>query len=123
MNITTVSKTLDELTPKELEMVARHLGWDKESENAKLPDRYGIEGIKFIWHNEWADPEIEYRGRRCSCYIVEDTMWERWIHDDDSKLIPERESDEEGFAKFMQENADEVKYLCEVALLPEEVEV
>jgi hypothetical protein len=77
---------------------------------------YGIEGIKFIWHNEWADPEIEYKGRRCSCYVVENTMWERWIYDDNDNLIPEREKDEEGFEKYMLENADEVKELCELAL-------
>ena len=77
---------------------------------------YGIEGIKFIWHNEWADPEIEYKGRKCSCYVVEDTMWERWIHDDNDNLIPEREKDEEGFEKYMLENADEVRELCDLAL-------
>ena len=82
---------------------------------------YGIEEIGFIWHNEWADPEIEYKGRRCSCFIVEDTMWERWIHDDDGNLIPGRESDFSGFWKYMRDNAEEVKYLCELALFPEEV--
>jgi len=96
------------------------MGWDKESELAKLPDWYGIEGIKYIWHNEWADPEIEYKGKRCSCYIVEDTMWERWIHDDDDNLIPEKENNPDGFDEYMRENADEVKELCELALFGEE---
>ena len=36
---------------------------------------YGIEGIKFIWINTQSDPLIEYKGKTCSCYIVEDTMW------------------------------------------------
>ena len=94
----------------------KHMGWDKESELAKLPDWYGIEGIKFIWHNTQSDPEIEYKGKRCSCYIVEDTMWERWLHDDDDNFIPERDQDFEGFDKYMKENADEVKELCELAL-------
>ena len=98
----------------------KHMGWDKESELAKLPNWYGIEGIKFIWHNTQSDPEIEYKGKRCSCYIVEDTMWERWIHDNDDNLIPERERDFEGFDKFMKENVDEVKELCELALFGEE---
>lgn len=98
----------------------RHMGWDKESELAKLPDWYGIKGIKFVWHNEWTDPEIEYKGKRCSCYIVEDTMWKRWIHDDEDNLIPEKENDLDGFAEYMKTNADEVKELCELALFEEE---
>lgn len=104
------------MTLGELEVIVKALGWDKETEREKLPNWYGIEGIKFIWHGEWSDPEIEYKGRRCSCYVVEDTMWERWIYDDDDNLIPEREKDEEGFEKYMLENADEVRELCDLAL-------
>lgn len=77
----------------------------------KYPNWYGIDGIKFIWHNEWADQEIEYKGRRCSCYVVEDTMWERF-HEDDL-------SDPDEFARYMRENKDEVYELCELALFPE----
>lgn len=84
------------------------MDWEKESEHDALPDWYGIEGIKFIWHNEWADPEIEYKGERCSCYIIEDTMWERYKEDD--------LSDPEEFGRYMLENADEVRELCELAL-------
>jgi len=111
-----VNDILSGMTVTELEGIAKALGWDKETEREKLPNWYGIEGIKFIWHNKWADPEIEYKGRRCSCYVVENTMWERWIYDDNDNLIPEREKDEEGFEKYMLENADEVKELCELAL-------
>lgn len=98
----------------------KHMGWDKKSELAKLPNWYGIEGIKFIWHNEWADPEIEYKGKRCSCYIVEDTMWEDFTHDDDGERIPDELCGEDEFAKYMKENAETVKYLCEIALFGKE---
>ena len=87
----------------------------------ELPNWYGIEGIGFVWHNEWADPEIEYNGRRCSCFIVEDTMWERWIHDDYDNFVPERETDFEGFEKYMLDNADDVRELCELAMFGEEM--
>lgn len=111
-----VNDILSAMTYKEIKDLAKALGWDKESEREKLPNWYGIEGIKSIWINSWADPQIEYKGRRCSCYVVEDTMWERWIHDDDDNLIPERENDTDGFEKYMLENADEVRELCELAL-------
>ena len=74
---------------------------------------YGIKGIKFIYLNDWCDPLIEYKGKRFSCYYVEDSMWEEWVHDDDGNVIPEREGDSDGFAEFMKQNADEVITLCE----------
>ena len=95
------------------------MSWDKESEHNKLPNWYGIEGIKFIWHNEWADPEVEYKGKRCSCYIIEDTMWQRWTYPDDINYSEERGKDEKGFAQYMKDNAEEVKELCELALFGE----
>lgn len=87
-----------------------------------LPNWYGIEGIKFIWHNEWADPEIEYKGRRCSCYIVEDTMWYDYTHDDEDNEIPSELCPEDGFEEYMKENADVVRELCELALFHENFE-
>lgn len=65
----------------------------------ELPDWYGLTGVGFIWHGEWNDPEIEYKGKRINATIVEDTMWERWIRDDDGRLIDGRESDDDGFKK------------------------
>lgn len=79
----------------------------------ELPNWYSIEGIGFVWHNAWADPEIEYKGKRCSCFVVEDTMWERFTHDDDGNEI---EVNEEDFDKYMLDNKTEVYELCELAL-------
>ena len=84
------------------------------------PDWYGIEGIKFIWVNTQSDPLIEYKGKRCSCYIIEDTMWQRWTYPDDKNYSEENAKDEKGFAQYMLDNADEVKELCELVLFGEE---
>lgn len=86
----------------------------------ELPDWYGISDIGYIWHGEWSDPEIEYKGKRINATIVEDTMWERWIRDDDGRLIDGRESDDDGFKKFMSDNKDEVYELIELAMESEE---
>ena len=80
----------------------------------KLPDWYGIPNVGFIWRGYWSDPEIEHKGKRINSTIVEDTMWERWIYDDNGNLIPEREADNEGFKEFMKSNADEVYELIEL---------
>lgn len=42
----------------------KYMGWNYESQFRRLPDWYRIPGIKFIYHNEWSDPEIEYKGER-----------------------------------------------------------
>lgn len=86
----------------------------------ELPDWYGISDVGYIWHGEWNDPEIEYKGKRINATIVEDTMWERWIRDDDGRLIEGRESDDDGFKKFMLDNKDEVYELIELAMESEE---
>ena len=75
----------------------------------ELPNWYGIEGIGFVWHGEWADPEIEYKGKRCSCYTVEDTMWQRFREE-----CPEANEDE--FDKYMWENQEDVIELTELAM-------
>ncbi len=72
----------------------------------ELPNWYGIENVGFVWHNAWADPEIEYKGKRFSCYIVEDTMWERFNEDDDEK----------DFEQFMRDREYDVIELCELVL-------
>lgn len=91
----------------------KYMGWDYESYLKRLPDWYGIPGIKFIWHNEWSDPEIEYKGKRCSCYIVEDTMWS--FFREETGL-----NNEDEFAKYMSNHKNVVYELCKLALGLEE---
>ena len=78
----------------------------------ELPNWYGIEVIGFVWHGEWADPEIEYKGKRCSCYVVEDTMWGQFRDD-----CPDASEDD--FEAYMKDKEDEVIELCELTLFGE----
>ena len=82
----------------------------------ELPDWYGISDIGFVWHGTQADPEIEYKGHRINSVVIEDTMWERWIYDNDGNLLPERENDDDGFSRFMRDNADEVRGLIDFVM-------
>ena len=86
----------------------------------ELPDWYGISNVGFVWHNEWSDPEIEYKGKRINANIIEDSMWQRWIYDDNRNLIDGRENDDDGFTQFMLDNKDEVYELIELAMESEE---
>ena len=74
----------------------------------ELPNWYGIEDAGFIWHGQWSDPEIEYKGKRINCYIVEDTMWDRFKEDGFC--------DEDLFGNYMVEHADEVRELIKIAM-------
>ena len=79
----------------------------------EYPDWYGIEGIKYHFINSWADPEIIWKGRRCSCYEVEDTMWAEYLADGGD------ENDDKAFDKYMLDNADWVRELTDQILFPE----
>lgn len=35
----------------------------------------GVPGTRFIWHGEWADPEIEYKGHTINANEVEDFFY------------------------------------------------
>ena len=74
-------------------------------------ERYwlGIKGVKMIWHGEWSDPELEYDGKRCNLYDVEDGMYsymKERIADGEDWGNPDNEED---FRNFCRAHADSVK--------------
>lgn len=93
------------------ELVTRPDGKKYRLVPADYPNWYGISGIKFIYYNNVADPDIAYRGRLLNSHVVEDTMWEEYIRDDDGNVVEARERDMTGFEKFMLEKAEYVKAL------------
>ena len=92
------------MSPAQINSLLKKIGIHKPD----YPNWYGNEGIKYVWHNSWSDPEIEYQGKKCSCYVVEDTMWSRYEEDGFS--------DPDKFGDYMRDNASEVRYLCALAL-------
>ena len=39
----------------------------------------GVPGTRYIWHGEWADPEIEYKGYLINANDVEDFFYDRYM--------------------------------------------
>ena len=35
----------------------------------------GVPGSTYIWHGEWADPEVIWKGQSLNVYDIEDGMW------------------------------------------------
>lgn len=93
---------ISQMSMEELKIVADIL----DIYNKKKPNWMGIKGIKFIWHNEWADPELQYKGKLVSCTLVQDTMWERFYEETGSE-------DDEDFVRYIQTHVDDVKELIE----------
>jgi hypothetical protein len=73
----------------------------------ELPNWYGIPDIGFIYHNEWSDAEIEYKGEIFNSHDAEDAMWERCCEE-----LGEAEADKQ-FDKYMLEHAWEVRELLD----------
>lgn len=41
-----------------------------------LPTWRGVKGTRYIWHGEWSDPEIYYRGRLFNAWDIEEGLSE-----------------------------------------------
>lgn len=80
---------------------------DKVSDS-DLPTWRGVEGSKFRWHGEWADHEVEYRGKLFNEVELEESLWLIYKDDCFSEGI---EPTEEGFEDFA--TAEEAKYVLE----------
>ena len=77
------------------------------------PNWYGIEGIGFIYHGDWSDPEIEYKGKRINSTIVEDTMWERFREECETDGVTPTMDE---FELYMEANPEDVYELIELAM-------
>lgn len=114
INFDKLDAYMKSLTLPQLRAFAKALGVKEEED---YPDWYGVPGIKFIHPgNNVETAKIKYKGKTFYDCDVEDTMWERWIYDDNDNLIPEREKDMTGFEQFMRDNADEIKDLLEMMM-------
>jgi hypothetical protein len=57
----------------------------------------GIFGFHFVYHGDWADPEIIWHGHSMNMYAVETPMWELYT---DRCRETNAETTEEGFVTF-----------------------
>ena len=63
----------------------------------------GVEGVEFLWHGEWADPELRYGNIVANCHTVEDEL-----HYDASEELPEDDAYGDEFSKWCQEHREDV---------------
>lgn len=63
---------------------------------------YGIRGIHFVYHGEWADPELIWHGKSFNYFDVENSLWELFQEDCKENKI---QIDENIFPKWVKKNA------------------
>lgn len=68
----------------------------------------GIKDIGYISHGEWADAELEYKGKLFNENVISDAMYERFVEE-----FPDKDGDYEAFEKYIRDNKDEVYGLLE----------
>ena len=66
---------------------------------------YGVPGVKFIWHGEWSDPEVEYEGEVYNYYDLEDALYAEY-----NEICAEEGTSctDKGFENWVHENPDVV---------------
>lgn len=86
----------------EIELDFKHM----ELVPKEYPDWYGIPDIGFIWHNEWADPELEYKGNLINIHVIEDPMYDLFNEETGKDTYEE-------FMKYVYNNKDKIYELLE----------
>lgn len=64
---------------------------------------YGIRGIEFIYHGDWADPELVWHGRSFNYYDIEMPLWEAYT--EESRFVYHTDPDENAFPAWVKKNA------------------
>ena len=73
----------------------------------ELPNWYGIQDVGFIWHGEWAPPEVEYNGKTANAIEVGESLWEDFYEEFG------RDPTDEEFDEYIIKHQDSVKFLIE----------
>lgn len=99
-----------------LSTIDTELDWNTMTVIPKsYPNWYGFADIGFIWHGEWADPELEFDGRQFNVHLVEDALYDCYCEyrNDDSDIV---ENNDDAFDTWVYNNPDLVHEYCEYAV-------
>lgn len=72
----------------------------------------GAEGIEFVSHGAWSDPELIYDGKSFNYWDIEDALWSEFceiVSEDTGKSVMDIDSNmsdyEDAFNEYVQDNA------------------
>ena len=84
-----------------------HLYWKDEDGNTHTNSKQtyrGVPGSIYIWHGEWADPEVLWDGVELNANDVEESLW--YSYKDECKEMGENPT-ENGFESWLEEMGTE----------------
>ena len=64
----------------------------------------GTEGIEFVSHGAWADPELIYDGKSFNYWDIDNALWDMFC-EEIAKDAGISANDEDAFNKYVQDNA------------------
>lgn len=73
----------------------------------------GIYGFRFIYHGDWADPEIVWHGYAMSTWYVEEPMWECYCEMCNEQGL---EQTDEGFVAYCKKNVEQLRDYAQAAI-------
>lgn len=79
------------------------MAWTRDED---LPRWIGIPEIGYRWYNEWADPDLVYKGHTFNYWDIADALWDMYLEEGGD------EDDHVALDEYIRENA--VPYLDDV---------
>lgn len=73
----------------------------------------GIYGFRFVYHGDWADPEIVWHGHSMNIHEIEDPMWEVFCETADEHGWKQTE---ENFVKFCKKESWRMRDYAQMAI-------
>ena len=64
----------------------------------------GTEGIEFVSHGAWADPELIYDGKSFNYWDIDNALWDMFC-EEIAEYAGVSVNDEDAFDKYVQDNA------------------
>lgn len=71
---------------------------------------YGIDGVEYIYHGDWSDPEIKYKGYIFNYYDLEEMLLASYKEEVSEKSL---DKTSKTFEQFLKENQDVVYFKIE----------
>lgn len=92
-----------------LSTIEKDMKFDENGVMRIVPKEYpnwcGLQDVGLIFHNEWCDSELEYKGKIINANEIEDSVYADYEEFCEEKKI---DISVEGFIEYIKENQDEV---------------
>lgn len=114
INEAQLKQIVTESVKKVLKETAGHLYWkdDEGNPHTNSKDLYrGVEGAIFVYHGDWSDPEILYKGHSINYWDAEDSLWNNYKEYCEENNIQPTEDD---FEEYVNKYEDVASTLDEI---------